>query len=90
MPIRIIKKGAQKQTPTGPIVANISADPETDNKALAGAIEVEDETLLAPSKSTQAKLCTFCKHRYIEPCHGKNENCPNAIYVKQKQASAAT
>lgn len=28
------------------------------------------------------KTCKLCEHDYIHPCHGKNKECSNALWVK--------
>jgi hypothetical protein len=82
MSIKIIKKGAIKQTKTGPTIGNLSADPDNDVKKVVEVLEVYDE---APLKKEQPIVCSYCGHAYLRPCNGENDQCGNKIWLLQKQ-----
>lgn len=31
-----------------------------------------------------SKLCSFCKHPYVNPCDGKNAACQNKLFKEGK------
>lgn len=48
--------------------------------------------IISKAKSKPVKrepvICQGCKHTYMEPCHGQNENCPNLIWLKERRTQS--
>ena len=38
----------------------------------------------------EPSMCSFCKHVYIYPCHGKKDDCTNAIWKRQQLGVGGT
>jgi hypothetical protein len=38
-----------------------------------------------PSSSKKAVTCTFCKHDYLFPCNGENDDCMNKKFILEKK-----
>lgn len=74
MAIKIIKKrhAPEVRTPA-PLVEEPASPEPTAGTASKGATNTPAPT-----------VCSFCGHVYYFPCHGENDNCMNAQWVKEK------
>ena len=71
MAIKIIKKRqVEEQLRPAPVV-----DPP----------KTEAEPVVRPSTPyREPTICSFCKHPYLEPCHGKSDSCMNAQWKRER------
>lgn len=41
-----------------------------------------------PTPKVEPTICKLCEHPYIKPCHGEDEKCMNAKWVRARLAAA--
>jgi hypothetical protein len=61
---------------------NVAAPARPEPLVEPAATEIYVPPPLQPYK--EPTLCSFCRHPYIEPCHGKSDRCMNAQWKRER------